>query len=112
MPECEEETISDIEKRLEIIPPISKLIQNGLTPEEILSVVLGEGNVKILETMPVQFKCQCSRERISNALISLGQEEIKDIIETDGHAEARCHFCNEKYQFSREELEEIKKIAI
>jgi molecular chaperone Hsp33 len=56
MPECEEETIKDIEKRLEMIPPISKLIQKGLTPEEILSVVLGEENVKILETMIITIK--------------------------------------------------------
>jgi molecular chaperone Hsp33 len=111
MPGCDDETINQIEERLKIIPPISKLISKGIKPEEILEEVLGKGNVKVLETMPVQFKCQCSRERISNALISLGKEEIDDIIETEGYAEAQCHFCNETYQFSREELEELKEDA-
>jgi molecular chaperone Hsp33 len=111
MPGCDDGTITQIEERLKTIPPISKLISKGLKPEEILEEVLGKGNIKVLETMPVQFKCQCSRERISNALVSLGKEEIDDIIETEGHAEAQCHFCNEKYQFSREELEELKEEA-
>ncbi|MEQ8154367.1 MAG: Hsp33 family molecular chaperone HslO [Clostridiaceae bacterium] len=112
MPGCEEEVITDIENRLTSIPPISMLIQRGLTPEEILSEALGEGNVKFLETMPVKFKCNCSRERVSNLLCSLGKEEIKDMIETDGHAEAQCHFCNEKYNFTLEDLEEIEESAI
>ncbi|SFD01655.1 molecular chaperone Hsp33 [Bacillus sp. OV322] len=107
MPGAEEETISRIEESLNNIPPISKLIQQGLSPEQILEKILGADNLKILETMPVQFVCQCSRERISNALVSLGAEEIRDIINTDGQAEAQCHFCNEKYHFSKEELEEL-----
>jgi molecular chaperone Hsp33 len=109
MPGAEEETISRIEESLNNIPPISKLIQQGLSPEQILEKILGADNLKILETMPVQFVCQCSRERISNALVSLGAEEIRDIINTDGHAEAQCHFCNEKYHFSKEELEELEE---
>lgn len=111
LPGTEDKTINEIEERLGKIVPISKMIQNGLTPEEILEEVLGEGNVKILEKMPVQFDCQCSRERIGNALISLGREEIRDIIETEGQAEAQCHFCNEKYQFSKTELEELEEAA-
>lgn len=111
MPGTEDETISEIEARLGKIAPISKMIQDGLTPEKILEQVLGEDHVKILEKMPVQFKCQCSRERIGNALISLGKEEIRDIIETEGQAEAQCHFCNEKYQFSKVELEELEEEA-
>ncbi|GIP18152.1 33 kDa chaperonin [Paenibacillus montaniterrae] len=71
-----------------------------------------EENVSILEATPVQFQCECSRERIANAIVSLGSGEIQSIIDTDGQAEAQCHFCNEKYQFSRENLEEIKKLAI
>ncbi|MET3321973.1 UNVERIFIED_ORG: molecular chaperone Hsp33 [Peribacillus simplex] len=108
MPGTSDDTISKIESRLSTITPVSKMIQNGLTPEEILTEILGEGNVKILEKMDVEFSCQCSRERIANALISLGQNEIRDIIETEGHAEAQCHFCNETYQFSKEDLEELE----
>ncbi|PHD77930.1 Hsp33 family molecular chaperone HslO [Bacillus sp. AFS043905] len=108
MPGTSEDTISKIEKRLSTITPVSKMIQNGMTPEEILTEILGEGNVNILEKMDVQFSCQCSRERIATALISLGQAEIRDIIDTDGQAEAHCHFCNQTYQFSKEELEELE----
>jgi molecular chaperone Hsp33 len=108
MPGTSDDTISKIENRLSTIAPVSKMIQNGLTPEEILTEILGEGNVNILEKMDVEFSCQCSRERIANALISLGQEEIRDIIETEGQAEAQCHFCNETYQFSKEDLEELE----
>jgi len=112
LPGTEEEVIVGIEERLKEIPTISNMVRDGMTPEEILEAVLGEGNVNFLDTMPVQFQCQCSRERISNAIRSLGSEEIQDMIETDGQAEAQCHFCNENYHFSKENLEELLKAAI
>ncbi|PSL34307.1 molecular chaperone Hsp33 [Planomicrobium soli] len=112
LPGTEEKVIVGIEERLREIPTISKMVRDGMTPEEILVAVLGEGNVKFLDTMPVNFQCQCSRERISNAIQSLGSEEIQDMIETDGQAEAQCHFCNENYRFSKENLEELLKAAI
>lgn len=111
MPGVEEETISSIEEHLKTIEPVTTMIHQGMTPEDILGKILGDDNVQILETMPVQFKCQCSRERISNALVSLGRHEIDDIIETEGKAEAQCHFCNEKYQYSKEELEALRDEA-
>lgn len=107
MPGTDEEIISKIEKRLSEIPTISNMVREGMTPEEILERVLGTDNVNFLETMPVNFQCQCSRDRISNAIISLGSEEIKDMIVTDGQAEAQCHFCNEKYLFTKENLENM-----
>ncbi len=111
MPGTDDETITYIENRLKEIPPVSKLIDKGLSPEELLTELLGEENVKVLETMEVAFECNCSKDRFGNALISLGSEEIRDMIDTEGQAEAHCHFCNEKYLFSREELEEIEKEA-
>ena len=111
MPGTEDETITEIENHLQTIPPISKMVQMGLTPEEILVQLLGENHVQILEKMPVAFVCQCSKERISNALISLGKAEIEDMIETEGKAEAQCHFCNEKYHFSKEDLAELVEEA-
>ncbi|MED3554174.1 Hsp33 family molecular chaperone HslO [Cytobacillus praedii] len=111
MPGTDEETITDIENRLKQIPPVSKLIQQGLSPEELLSELLGKENVKVLEKLPVSFTCTCSKERFSDAIISLGKEEIQDMIETDGKAEAQCHFCNEVYHYSKEELEELKQEA-
>ena len=105
MPGCEEETIDEIEKRLSSIEPVSKMIEKGYTPERILDAVLGEGNVQVLSSMPVQFQCQCSKERFGTAIIGLGVQEIKEMIEEDGQAEAQCHFCLESYHFSKEELE-------
>lgn len=111
MPGTSDETITYIENRLKEIPPVSKLIDKGLSPEELLEELLGKENVKVLETSPVSFACNCSKERFHTALISLGSEELKDMIETDGQAEAHCHFCNEKYLFTKEELEEMEKEA-
>ena len=105
MPGCEDETIDEIEKRLSSIEPVSKMIEKGYTPEQILDAVLGEGNVQILSSMPVQFQCQCSKERFGAAIIGLGVQEIKEMIEEDGQAEAQCHFCLESYLFNKEELE-------
>lgn len=110
LPNTSEETITKLENQLKTIEPISKLIQRGLTPEEILKEVLGE-EPKILETMPAEFNCPCSRERIASAIISLGKQEIQDMIDEDGQAEAHCHFCNELYMFTAEDLEELKEQA-
>ncbi|MEH7440137.1 Hsp33 family molecular chaperone HslO [Neobacillus drentensis] len=111
MPGTPESVISQVEERLNTIPPVSKLIEKGLTPEEILAELFGKEQVKILEKMPVQFACNCSKDRFANAIIGLGKAEIDAMIEEDGQAEAHCHFCNEKYLFTKEELEEMKKEA-
>lgn len=111
MPGADDDTITFIEERVSKVPPISKLIEKGLTPEEILYELLGKEDVKIIDKTPVQFECQCSREKLASALISLGQEEIQAIIDEDGQAEAHCHFCNEKYLFNKEDLEQLKEEA-
>lgn len=111
MPGTPESIISKLEERLKTIEPISKLIERGLTPEQILEELFGKEQVKVLETMPVGFECNCSKERFANAIVGLGAAEITAMIEEDGQAEAHCHFCNEKYLFSSDELEELKKDA-
>ena len=106
MPGCEDETITAIEQHLATIEPVSKMIEKGYTPEQILEAVLGEeGQVEVLSKMPVQFQCQCSKERFGAAIIGLGVGEIQQMIDEDGQAEAHCHFCEEKYMFSKQELE-------
>jgi len=105
LPDTDDEAIDKIEKQINSIPPISKLIQDGLTPEEILGKLLGE--IKVLEKMPVSFTCSCSKERLGNAIVSLGADEIKAMIEEDGKADAHCHFCNEEYHFTKDELKEL-----
>ncbi|MGH0427373.1 redox-regulated molecular chaperone HslO [Bacillus pretiosus] len=104
MPGAQEETISFIEDRLQKIPPVSTLIEQGLSPEELLYAVLGEDKVKVLEVMDVQFNCTCSRERIESVLISLGKIELEQIREEEEETEVHCHFCNERYKFSKEDI--------
>ncbi len=111
MPNTDEATIEILEQRISTMEPISKLIERGLTPEQILTYILGEENVKFLENMPVQFLCTCSKERFGDAIVSLGKQEIQEMIEEDGGAETQCHFCNEKYVFSKEELEQLNQEA-
>ncbi|MFF2755645.1 Hsp33 family molecular chaperone HslO [Psychrobacillus sp. NPDC058041] len=105
MPGTDDETITILEERLNNMEPVSKMIEKGLTPEELLFEILGKDNVQILDSTPVSFECNCSKERFGSAIISLGENEIRDMIEEDGGAEAHCHFCMEKYQYSVEELE-------
>ena len=105
MPGCEDETIDEIEKRLSSIEPVSKMIEKGYTPEQILEAVLGAGNVQVLSELPVQFQCQCSKERFGAAIIGLGVGEIQEMIDEDGGAQAQCHFCLETYEFNKEELQ-------
>ena len=112
LPGTNDETITRIEERLKEIMPISSMVEQGMTPEQILEQVLGAENVKLLEKMPIHFQCQCSKERITNAIVSLGSEEIQDMIQTDGKADAQCHFCNENYHFSKKDLELLLEDAI
>jgi molecular chaperone Hsp33 len=111
MPGTEEETITALEQRLKEIPPVSRLIEKGLSPEELLKEVIGDEELQFLETIPVSFSCNCSKERFSAAIISIGRAEIEEMIEEDGKAEANCHFCNASYHFTKEELEELKTEA-
>lgn len=108
MPGADEDVISRLEDQIQGFPAISSLIQQGYTPEQILERLFGEEEVKVLEKMPIEFRCKCSKERLANAIASLGAEEIQNMIDEDQGAEASCHFCNETYQFSVEELEELK----
>ncbi|MEZ0479576.1 Hsp33 family molecular chaperone HslO [Planococcus sp. SSTMD024] len=107
MPDIDDETITLIEKRLANIEPVSSMIKRGLTPEGILEEVLGADNVQILGEMPVQFNCTCSKEKFAEGIMGLGKEEIRQMIDTDGQAEAECHFCHEKYHYTKEELEAL-----
>jgi len=106
LPGAPSELIDMLEKRLKEIPMVSQMIDRGDTPEDMLVEIFGE-NVKIIDRMPVQFKCACSRERIENSLVGLGKEELKAMIEEDHGAEVTCHFCNEIYRFTEEDLKAI-----
>lgn len=107
MPGAKEETITKLENAINQMQPVSKLIEQGLTPEGILNEILGEEHVRILETMDAQFECNCSHEKFLNAIKGLGEAEIEDMIKEDHGAEAVCHFCGNKYHYSEGELQEL-----
>lgn len=107
MPGADDETISNIEQKINELPQVSRLIDEGHTPEEMLEKLLDGGEMKILSKSPVQFKCQCSRERLEHALQGLGNDELQAMIEEDHGAEAHCHFCNEAYHFTEDQLREL-----
>ncbi|WP_085993722.1 Hsp33 family molecular chaperone HslO [Oceanobacillus senegalensis] len=109
MPGANDNIVSRLEESISNIPPISTLIREGNSPEQILERLFGEGEVKFHEKLPVEFRCKCSKERIANAIIGLGNEEIQSMIDEDHGAKASCHFCNETYQFTEKELEELKQ---
>ena len=107
LPDADEEIINRIEKKIAEVPAISTLVEQGRTPEEILEILLGEFELKLLGKTSLKFKCDCNRERLERVVLGLGKEELEDIIQTEGEAELTCHYCNTKYHFSKEQLESL-----
>lgn len=107
LPGASDETIDALEKTIQQIPQVSDTLDKNNDLESILVQLVGEENYQILAEMPVSFKCDCSKERFSKAIISLGQNEIEQMIDEDDGAEAVCHFCQSKYQFDAVELETL-----
>ncbi|MDL2280235.1 Hsp33 family molecular chaperone HslO [Selenomonadales bacterium OttesenSCG-928-I06] len=111
LPNASEETISLLEKNVASINSVSELINTGLSTKDILDLVLKGFEINYHPETDTFFKCQCSRERILEMLISLGKQEVEEMIK-DGQAEIICHFCNEKYNVSKEDLQEILNIIL
>ena len=112
MPDATEEEISKIEQAIFKAGAMSKMLDQQLTLEQIAIKITGDENIKTIEENIVpKFKCDCSKEHMSNALISIGKDELTDIIEKEGKAEIICQFCNKKYNFTKEELEKIRDTA-
>lgn len=105
MPGAEEETVEKLEKRLIGFPPISKQLDEGKTPEQILEMLLDEMNPKIIEKVPCAFECNCSRDRMERNLISIGKKDLLEILKDGKGAELQCHFCNTKYNFTHQDIE-------
>ena len=109
MPNASEEAISALEKSLSVIKSVSDMIAEGMTPEEMTAELVGKSNFKVLETMPLAFECHCNKEKFLSGLATLGNVELDEMIKEDKGAETVCHFCMQKYQFTAEELEALKK---
>lgn len=107
MPGADDNIIDYIEAKIAAIPAVTKLLSDGKSPEEILDLLLGEKELKITDKSDCKYVCNCSRERMERNILSLGKEEILCMIEEQHGAEAHCHFCNQKYKFSEDELREL-----
>lgn len=107
MPYTEEKVIDALEKRLAGIKSVTELLDQGLTPERILEELLGEFGLTVNDTISTAFSCNCSKERVEKAIISIGSKEIREMIRDGKPIEVKCHFCNEAYTFTIEELKEI-----
>lgn len=110
LPTAGEDTISLVEKSLEGIKPVTTMLAEGLTPEEICKTVLSEFPMQLLDTQTVEYRCDCSTERVTRALIGAGEEGLREMAE-DEKTEVCCHFCNKKYIFSREKILKLLKEA-
>ena len=104
MPEAMDSDIDKLEQNLSKIKSVTSLMAEGKTPEDMLELLLEGFDYEITEKTNVEYKCDCSRERVERAIVSLGKKEIKKIIEEDGEAELTCHFCDSAYKFGKEEL--------
>lgn len=109
MPFTSEEVIEKLEEKIKTIDSVTQMLENGLTPEGILEEILGEFGVTITEKMPAEFKCDCSKERVSKALASISKKDLQDIINDGEEIEVKCQFCNTAYKFGIDELKEIQK---
>ena len=111
MPDCQEEVIAGLEKRLQELPLVSEMLRQNKTPEDILYALLGESNVKVLEKKAVAFKCDCSKAKFAGMMATLPSADIDQMIAEDHGAQAVCHFCGKKYDFTAAELRAIEEHA-
>lgn len=109
MPFAEESVIVQLEESLKKITSVTELLEQGNTPEQLIEKIVGTLGVDIMDVIPTQFYCNCSKERVSNAIISIGKEETQKIIEEGDPIEVNCHFCNTNYTFEIGELKELIK---
>ena len=112
MPEADDETAAKLEEKMHTLPPITKMLSDSMSAEEILFYIT-DGFDMLMENAAIvpKYHCPCSVERMEKALISIGREELEKLIEEQGEAELTCQFCDNKYKFSKEELENLLKSA-
>ena len=107
MPFTEEEVINRLEENLKRVTSVTGMLEEGKTPEGILETLLEGFDIEINDRVPTQFHCNCSKERVEKALISIGRKEIQEMIDEGKEIEMNCHFCNKNYKFSVEDLKRI-----
>ena len=111
LPGASDETIDKLEQGIQRAGAVTAMLEDGLTPEDILGQVCGDLGVTFMETTPITYKCYCSRERVSAALVSLGRKELQEIIAEGKTFPVECQFCDTVYQFTPEDVEKLLKKA-
>lgn len=109
LPFCDDEILDKLEAKIGSINSVTSMLEKGMTPEDILNELLGEFGLEINEKMDTCFKCNCSKERVEKALISVGKKELQSMIDDGKPIELKCQFCNGSYEFS---IDELKKIML
>ena len=112
LPGASEEVISGLENKLAQVKSVTELLEAGDTPEMILEHMLGEFGLEIMDRLSAQFDCNCCKDRVEKALISVGKKDIQAMIDDGETIEVNCHFCNKHYHFTVEELQELLKKAV
>ena len=110
MPDADEEIISKLEANLQKLRPVTTMIDEGKDAKEIILEIMSGFDMEFLTTTDLAFKCQCSKERLEDVLLNLNHDDMESLI-ADGQAEVCCHFCGEKYHFTKEELQHLLKLA-
>ena len=109
LPFTDEKIIEQLEKKITEMKSVTEMLEEGMTPEMLLEEILGDFGLEITDTLPAKFSCNCSKERITKALISIGKKDLQEMIDDGEPIEVNCHFCNTNYTFSIDELKEIAK---
>lgn len=109
MPFAEDEVIDKVEESLKHIHSVTSLLEQGMTPEDMLHHLLGDLDLKILDRMPAQYACNCSKERVAKAIASIGRADLEDMIQAGETIETNCQFCGSHYYFTTEELKSFLK---
>ena len=107
LPFADESIISKLEEKISHIDSITKLLDKDMTPEMILEDILGEFGLEIMDKVSTAFECNCSKDRVEKAIVSIGSKDIQEMIDDNEPIEVNCHFCNTQYHFSVEDLKDI-----
>ncbi len=105
MPGADERVVAYLEERAQVLPAVTSMISTGNTPEEMVDAVLGTIVSRVVERGPVRFRCRCSRRKVQQVLISLGDAELREILAEQGQVEVTCNFCNARYVFGDADVE-------
>ena len=109
LPGAPEETIDKLEAGIQRAGAVTAMLEQGMTPENVLGQVCGNLGVVFMETTPISYKCYCSRERVSSALISLGKKELTEIMEEGKTFPVECQFCDTVYEYTPEDIARLMK---